>query len=177
MRGAMILADGFETAEALATADVLRRAGIKLDLVGINTTMPESDQGIRVQADRRFSPGLWKEYDFLVIPGGSAWKKLSVTESVLQEIREFHKSGKLVAAICGGPVVLAKAGILEDREAVCYPGLERELPHPRDKRVLDDRNIITSQGPGTAMEFGLRIVEKLLGPQKANALKEKLLVR
>jgi 4-methyl-5(b-hydroxyethyl)-thiazole monophosphate biosynthesis len=86
----------------------------------------------------------------------------------------MNEKGKLIAAICAAPSVLAKFHVLDNKRATIYPGMEKELPYPRDERVVIDDNIITSQGPGTAMEFALAIVEKLLGREKAWELKEQL---
>ena len=79
-----------------------------------------------------------------------------------------------MAAICAAPSILSKAGILDDRRATIYPGMEKEIPRPRPDRVVVDQNVITSQGPGTAIEFGLAIAEKLAGKAKADEVRRRM---
>jgi 4-methyl-5(b-hydroxyethyl)-thiazole monophosphate biosynthesis len=89
-------------------------------------------------------------------------------------VKEMNSRGKLVAAICGASSILASAGVLDNRRATIYPGMERELPYPREDRVVVDGNVVTSQGPGTAMEFALKIVEVLAGASRADAIRKSL---
>jgi 4-methyl-5(b-hydroxyethyl)-thiazole monophosphate biosynthesis len=131
--------------------------------------------GVKVMVDKKLVDVKIDEYDGIVLPGGSLGAaNLGRSVSLIEMIKKLFVKGKLVAAICASPVILAKAGLLDNKKATIYPGMESELPYPRGERVVVDGNIITSQGPGTALEFSLRIVEKLLGLKKALELKEKL---
>lgn len=169
------LADGFEEIEALATVDVLRRAGLDVVTAGIPSTIIQGSRNIKVVADKRLEDVNFDEFDALVLPGGNpGYVNLGKSNTIMEAIKKFDSEKKLIAAICMAPTVLAKAGILEDRMATVYPGGERELPRPRDGRVVVDGNIITSQGPGTAIEFALKIVEILLGPEKSDEIKRQL---
>jgi len=171
------LADGFEEIEAFSIIDVLRRAGIEVDVVGIVGTMVTSARGIRVMVDKRLDEVRPDEYDGIVLPGGDpGYKNLARSSKLMEIIKQMNYKDKLIGAICAAPLILAKLGLLENRKATIYPGMEKELPHPREGRVVVDGNIITSQGPGTAIEFALKIVEKLLGKNKAFQLKQKLVV-
>jgi len=170
------LADGFEEIEALTVVDVLRRAGIDVDTVGVVGSSITGSHKIRVTTDKRLSDVNPDDYDGIVLPGGPAYSTLARTSQIENILKKLNSKGKLVAAICAAPSVLAKAGVLEGRRATIYPGMERELPYPRDEKVVVDGNIITSQGPGTAMEFALKIVEILLGQEKTFQLKSKLVV-
>ena len=171
------LADGFEEIEAFSVIDILRRAGIEVDVVGVIGTVIKSSHGVRVMVDKKISDVDPEEYDGIVLPGGDpGYKNLARSGMLLNIIRNLDSRGKLVAAICAAPSVLAKAGVLENKKATIYPGMEKEIPYPRGERVVVDDNIITSQGPGTAIEFALKIVEKLVGKQKALELKQKLVV-
>ena len=170
------LADGFEEIEASTIIDVLRRAGLHVDTIGVVGSQITGSHGLRVTVDKKLSD-ISDDYDAIVLPGGSpGYMNLGRSARILEILRKMNSKQKIIAAICGAPSVLAKAGVLEDKKATIYPGMENELPYPRDERVLIDRNIITSQGPGTAMEFALKLVEILAGNQMASRLKRDLLV-
>lgn len=172
------LAEGFEEIEALTVIDVLRRAGIRVDTVGVVGSLIHSSHGIRMMVDKRLNEIVPDEYDAIVLPGGSpGYINLGRSSKVIEIIKKFNSQNKLIAAICGAPSILAKEGLLDDRKATIYPGNEKLLAYPRDNPVVVDGNIITSQGPGTAMEFALKIVEKLLGNTQVQKLKKELVVR
>lgn len=178
MKLMITLADGFEETEAVAVTDVLRRAGITIDIVGIPSSSVTSKNGIRIMTDKKLNEINVNNYDGIILPGGTKGvENLSKTALLLEMIKRLDAQGKLIAAICAAPSILAKIGVLEGKKATIYPGMERELPYPREDRVVIDSNVITSQAAGTAMEFALAIVEKLKGPGKASELKEHLLVR
>ncbi len=171
------LAQGFEEIEALTIVDVLRRAGIEVDTVGIPATLIAGSHGVRVFTDKKINDVKVEEYDGIVLPGGDpGYINLGRSTSLTEMIKKLNAKGKLIAAICASPAILAKIDILFDKKATIYPGRESEIPYPRDARVVVDGNIITSQGPGTALEFALKIVEKLLGTKKVLELKQKLVV-
>jgi len=170
------LAEGFEEIEALTIIDVLRRAGIKVDTVGVVSTVITGAHRVRVMTDKKLLEIDPDEYDGIVLPGGNpGYINLGRTNKILEILKNFNSSGKLIAAICASPSVLSKAGVLEDKKATIYPGMEKEIPYPRGERVVVDGNVITSQGPGTAIEFALTIVENLVGKEKAIQLKKALI--
>ncbi len=175
-RGFVILADGFNASEAVVLAAMMRNAGIALDLIGLNTTMPESEEGTILKADARFNSGISGSYEFMIIPGGRAYGKLSNTSSVLAEIQQMNAKQKLLAAISTGPVVLARSGVLDSREAVCKSGYEKELPKPRPGRVKVDGNIITASSTGDVFEMGLAII-RWLAPRKEQKIKRDMSIR
>ena len=169
------LADGFEEIEAITIVDVLRRAGLDVVMAGLPGTMVRGSRNVKIIADAKMDDVNPDEFDALVLPGGDpGYKNLGQSQKILNMIRDFHSQGKLVCAICASPLVLAKAGILEDKKATVYPGLERDIPKPRGDRVVVDGNIITSQGPGTAIEFALKIVESLLGKDRAEMVRKQI---
>jgi 4-methyl-5(b-hydroxyethyl)-thiazole monophosphate biosynthesis len=177
MRILLPLADGFEEIEAITVIDVLRRAGIEVDTVGMMGGWVTGSHGVRVMADKKVSEIKIEDYDGIVLPGGLPGVTNLAKSSKLKEfLQELNERGKLIAAICAAPSILAKEHLLDDKRATIYPGMERELSYPRDERIVVDGNIITSQAPGTAMEFALAIVEKLLGREKSWELKEQLVV-
>ena len=172
------LAEGFEEIEATTIIDVLRRAGLKVVTAGLSGITVKGSSGVKIIADAELKNINSDEFAVIVLPGGyPGYINLAESEKVLKIIKEFNSQNKMVAAICGAPTVLAKAGILNNRNATVYPGLEKELPNPTDKKVVVDGNIITSQGPGTAIEFALKLVEILSGEDKAKEIKEQLLFK
>lgn len=170
-------ADGFEEIEAFSVMSVLRGAGIAVDMVGVVGSVITGAHGVRVMADKRLNVVKVDDYDGIVIPGGGqGCANLEKSKIIMDMIRQFNERGKLIAAICFAPRLLVKAGVLDNRKATIYPGMERELPYPRGNRVVVDGNIITSQGPGTSIEFALSIVEFLMGKKKAETLRAGLIV-
>ncbi len=169
------LAEGFEEIEAASIIDVLRRAGIEVTTAGLPGNIITGGHNIRIHADIRLIDTDIEKFDGIVLPGGSpGYENLMRSETVLRTVDNFAKSGKLVGAICGAPLVLAKLGLLKERKATIFPGLEKELGRPRDDAVVVDGNIITSKGPGTAIVFALKLVEQLAGKDKALKLKQQL---
>lgn len=174
----IFLAEGFEEVEALMTVDMLLRAGIDMQMVSITgkTTVAGSHH-IKIEADKLYeeiNPG---EADMLVLPGGMpGTRNLEAHEGLCTQLKEFYQSGKPVAAICAAPLVLGANGILEGRKATCYPGFEEELTGAvvTDMPVVSDGNVITAKGLGTAVEFSLAIIEKLISREKAEEIKEQV---
>jgi len=171
------LANGFEEIEALTIVDVLRRAGIIVETVGIVGSVIEGSHNIRIMVDKRINEIVPDEYNAIILPGGSpGYKNLERSARLIEILKDFNNKNKLIGAICASPSILAKQGLLDDKKATIYPGNERLLAYPRDKPVVVDGNIITSQGPGTSIEFALKIVEILLGQNVAQKLRQELVV-
>ncbi|MBU0530813.1 MAG: DJ-1/PfpI family protein [Nanoarchaeota archaeon] len=169
------LADGFEEIEAVTVIDVLRRANVHVDTVGIQGTLITSSRGIQMKADKKMDDVNTDKYDALVLVGGSpGYLNLGKSKRLMDTITKFNEEKKTLAAICAAPSLLAKAGILDERRATIFPGMEREIPRPRDGKVIIDEHVITSQGPGTAMEFALSLVERFKGRGEAETLRKKL---
>lgn len=162
------LAEGFEEIEATVCANILRRAGIEVVMAGIPGSLVKGARNIRIMADKKLMEVKPEEFDAIILVGGDpGYKNLGLSAKVMEAVRDFEAKGKLVAAICAAPALLSKLGLLENRVSTIYPGMEREIPRPRGHRVVHDANIITSQAPGTAVEFSLMIVENLVGEHKA----------
>lgn len=172
------LAEGFEEIEAMTVVDVLRRAGVKVTTAGIPGTIVEGSRNVKVLADAKLESISEGDYDALVLVGGSpGYTNLSKSGKVMKLIGNYHRDRKLVAAICGAPTVLAEAGILTNVRATVYPGLEKYIPKPRNEKVIAEGNVITSQGPGTSIDFALKIVEHLAGKETMRNVKEQLVFR
>ncbi|MBD5265954.1 MAG: DJ-1/PfpI family protein [Duncaniella sp.] len=170
----VFLADGFEEIEALATVDLLRRAGIHVETVSINPTLAvRGAHDIEVAADIMLAdcPEGARMY---IVPGGMPGaKNLADNPKVCQILTAQHEAGGKIAAICAAPaVVLAPLGIINEYEATCYPGFEEGVTaggaHHKNQRVVVDRNIITANGPSSAVPFALTIIEALKGQDAAD---------
>ncbi len=172
------LAEGFEEIEALATADVLRRADLEVVLAGIPGTIVKGRSGIKIVADTKIEDVNHKDFDCIVLPGGNpGYVNLERSKKVFDIINDFNDQEKLIAAICAAPSILGKMGILDNRRATIYPGMEKDIPRPRSGKVVVDDHVITSEGPGTALDFALEIIKNLLGKGKANEVKKEIVYR
>ena len=180
-RAVMLFAEGFETGEALVPVDILRRGGVEVTMASIDEkTTVTSAQGISVEMDAVFSELDVLAYDVVILPGGMpGTTHLGESELVREAILSMNQEKKIVAAICAAPGVLGKHGLLQGKNACCYPGLEKNLVGARTTTdaVTVDGNIITSRGLGTAMDCGLTILGALEGDQKADQIRESVVYR
>lgn len=176
----VILAEGFEEVEAITVIDYLRRTGVDAEIIstekGLNV---EGAHGIEIVADKLIDQVKdLSGYRGVVIPGGRPGAMaLRENGRVIQIIQELYSSEKLVAAICAGPIVLYRAGVLKNKEVTCYPGFDKEMMDVfvKEELVVKDGNIITSRGPATAVYFALMLVEYLQGEDKMLELKRAIL--
>ncbi|HJW97425.1 MAG TPA: DJ-1 family glyoxalase III [archaeon] len=168
----MPLAEGFEEIEATTTIDILRRAGINVTTAGLPGSIVRGSRGVRIITDIKMDDVNFDRFDGMILVGGDpGWRNLSMSKRIMDAVQKYNGSKKTLAAICAAPCILAKAGILADRRATVYPGMEREIPRPRSDKVIADGHIITSQAPGTAVDFALKIVEMAVGKEKAAKVK------
>lgn len=166
-----LLFDGVEEIEAIAPVDLLRRAEIEVVIASVSDQrLIEGRNGIRIQAEKTWSEIAPENFDLLFIPGGPGVLALLENEPVLETIRQFDNDGVWIAAICAAPKVLAAAGVLENRQATSHMSVRSDLPNPSDKRIVISDRIITSQGAGTAIEFGLALVETLTNAETAQTI-------
>jgi 4-methyl-5(b-hydroxyethyl)-thiazole monophosphate biosynthesis len=174
------LAEGFEEIEFSTIVDILRRAGADVITVGLKEGAIEGRSGIKMIPDFSIDKINPDEFDIVVLPGGSpGFINLGNDERVINLVRELYRKDKYVTAICGAPSVLSKAGVLKKRKATIYPGCKEMLGDAKylDERIVIDRKIITSQGPGTAMEFSMKLVEVLFGREKMEEVNGEVLAR
>ena len=175
----IVLADGFEEIEAIAVFDVLKRAGVLVTLAGLQKETVQSARGIKLTANILFKSA-GDDFDALVLPGGGEGaKNLSRSDKLANCIKKMNEEGKIIAAICASPVVvLSPTGILSGKKVTCYPSHKNELPKTvtfLNEEVVVDSNIITSQGPGTATLFGLKLAELLVGEEVTLITKKAML--
>lgn len=160
-----VFGHGFEELELIAPADLLRRAGAKVHLVSTEaTTLVTSRGGFCLQADRLFADLDPSTLDLLVLPGGPGVLALRRNEKLCALLQSYAALRKPLAAICAAPLLLHDAGLLEGKQFTCHFSCWAELPQAdQTQRVVIDHHIITSQGAGTSIDFGLALVEKLYG--------------
>lgn len=163
----LLLGEGFEEVEAVAACDVLRRARLQVELVGIGGTLISGAHGISVAADLPVEEMKLEEMDMIVLPGGlGGVESIEKSDAAMAAVEFALKNDRYVAAICAAPTILGKRGWLDGRNAVCYPGCEsamgKAVVHP-DKEAVVDGKIITGRAPGAAIEFGLTLTGLLPG--------------
>jgi 4-methyl-5(b-hydroxyethyl)-thiazole monophosphate biosynthesis len=162
------LAQGCEELEAITITDLLIRAGIDVVTAGLDNHPVKASRGMTLVPDTNLDSALQQDYDMIVLPGGlPGADHLNDDERIQQCIKDMANSGRYVAAICAAPKVLARAGLLAGKHATAYPGTLEKLGLTETTLVNDavvcDGNIITSRGPGTAMDFALMLILKLVG--------------
>lgn len=173
MRGMILLADEFEDLEAIGTIDLVKRADILLDTVSMNdTTSVHSKYGLHLNADYLVNEISLDNYDFLIIPGGSAVVKTHLQSKITEDIIwHFEKKHQLIACICAAPSILGKLGLLGKAEFTCFPGFERYVKdgiYQENKRVVVSKNHITSKSAGTVTQFAHAIIKYLKNEKVAN---------
>lgn len=179
---ALFLANGCEEIEALTVSDILYRAGIPCTSVSItDDTKVVSSHKITIIADTTIDQLNWEEYTMLVLPGGvPGTPNLEACEVLMEHVQEFAADeNRYVAAICAAPSILAHLGLLDGRQATCNPCVTDELAAggavTMEQAVVRDGNLITSRAFGTAIPFGLTILEVLTSQENAMQMSEKIL--
>ncbi|MDQ1351218.1 MAG: protein deglycase [Acidobacteriota bacterium] len=178
------IADGAEEIEAVAIIDVLRRAGAEVTVASVmkDQLQVTASRGVKLVADQPINKCMDIPFDLIALPGGiPGAQHLHDSKELTQLLERQNQGGKLYAAICAAPaVVLFPHGLLSHRRATCHPGrvktFENTDTEAVNARVVVDGNCITSQGPGTAIEFSLKLVELLFGPEKAKEVADPMVV-
>ena len=162
------MGEGFEECEALVPADLLRRAGAKVQLVAVEEDLAVTGaHGITVLADISLQEASVEDMQMLILPGGMGGvESIRMNLFAVALITDAWEKGAYLGAICAAPTLLANVGILDRRRAVCYPGMEDAMGSAvvqTGADVVEDGHIITAQAAGSAFEFGFKLVEKLCG--------------
>jgi 4-methyl-5(b-hydroxyethyl)-thiazole monophosphate biosynthesis len=175
----IFLTTGFEDIEAIATIDILRRAELNVKSVSLtDSKQVMTSHQVLVTADLMFDQVDFSEAELLILPGETV--KFNEHENMKKELLAFANKGEKVAAICASPMVLGGLGLLDGKNATCYPGFEQYLKGATlqtDKAVVVDGNITTGRGPGLTIDFALNLVEQLAGKEKRDAVAAGLLVK
>lgn len=164
------LAAGCEELEAVTIIDVLRRAGIEVVSAGLAPGIVKASRGTLLMPDATLDAALLNEYDMVVLPGGMPGAQhLKDDPRIITLIQKMAETGRYIAAICAAPTVLAQAGVLSGKTVTAYPGFLEKMNLTdvslSAEAVVRDGLVITSRGPGTAMDFALSLAEILAGPE------------
>ena len=169
MKSVLVLfAEGSEELEAVTIVNILRRAGVAVTLAGLHKGPLSGARNIAILPDASIEEVLHRDFDMVVLPGGQpGTDHLKTDPRVMALLKRMAQAGKLIGAICAAPTVLSEAGLLSGRQATCYPGYLKDDPtvNLKSSAVVEDGQIITSRGPGTAMDFALHLAERLVGPE------------
>ena len=173
------LAQGCEELEAITITDLLVRAGITVTTAGLDKQPVTASRGITIIPDTSIDAVLDKTYDLIVLPGGlPGADHLRDDENIQKLLKNHADKGKYIGAICAAPKAMAAAGLLEGKKATAYPGILEALGNEqidvKDTAIEIDGNIVTSRGPGTAMDFALTLIELLEGPAKRDEVNRQL---
>ncbi len=171
---AIFFAEGYEEIEALTVVDLCRRANIQIDMVSVTDSLQVTGaHGIAVTMDKMIFEVDFSSLDMIVLPGGMpGTRNLEQVPLLMEQVKAFAETGKYIAAICAAPSVFGHLGLLSGKNACCYPGFEEELTgaNVSFNRCESDGNIITSRGMGCAIDFSLKIIEKLKGEDVASQI-------
>uniref|UniRef100_A0A6P7HAP0 Protein dj-1beta n=1 Tax=Diabrotica virgifera virgifera TaxID=50390 RepID=A0A6P7HAP0_DIAVI len=181
----IFLASGAEEMEFVISADVLVRGGVDVTIASLtDNQLVKCSRGVQIHSDIAIKDASSKgPFDVIVLPGGlGGTKAMSESKEVGELLKEQESSGRLIAAICAAPLALKAHGIAKGKNLTSYPSVKKDLldgsegyQYKEDKVVVDDK-LITSRGPGTAFDFGLALVEKLVGKEKAKEVANGMLV-
>lgn len=178
MKIAILLADGFEEIEALTPVDLLKRANVEIDMIGIDKPVICGAHGIKITADIVSYDADYTAYDAVILPGGMPGTlnldKADFTNKILDSV--ISKGGR-IAAICAAPLILGRRGLLKGKEAICYPGFENELIGAAisEKSVVTDGLITTAKGMGVALEFAKELVSLICGEKTMQELSKAIM--
>ncbi|MEW8145305.1 MAG: DJ-1 family glyoxalase III [Candidatus Thiodiazotropha endolucinida] len=173
------LAEGCEELEAITITDLLTRAGIEVVTAGLKTGPVKASRGITLMPDTTLDAVMDQAFDMMVLPGGlPGADNLDADPRIHEMLKRLNQQGKFTAAICAAPKVLAGAGLLQGRRATSYPGVLDNMDLPQVdvqlERVISDDRVITSRGPGTAMDFALELIEQLSGRETRDQVEQGL---
>ncbi|MDH5601406.1 MAG: DJ-1/PfpI family protein [Gammaproteobacteria bacterium] len=173
------LAQGCEELEAVTITDLLTRAGIKVMTAGLDNEIVIASRGMKLVPDYLLDDILATDFDMIVLPGGlPGADHLNQDPRIQNLVKKLATENKYTAAICAAPRVLATAGILDGKQATSFPGALDQFPVNnlvyQERAVVVDGKVITSRGPGTAMEFALTLIELLCGKEKRDEVEAPL---
>ena len=173
MKTMILVTNGLEECEALVTYDLLFRAGIETELVGLDSEIVSS-HNVTFKPHKFIDDIDPNEYDCLVLPGGMPGTiNLENDQRVQNLIDIFVRDDKYIAAICAAPSILIHKGLLQNNKFICFPGFENGLI-PENKKATQDKKFITGKGLGAAFEFSYLIISNLISESKAKEVLDKI---
>ncbi|MDZ8119425.1 DJ-1 family glyoxalase III [Pontiella agarivorans] len=174
------IANGSEEMEAVIIIDTLRRAEFEVTVAGLTAGTIEASRGVKLVPDTTWELVDPADFDVLLLPGGFGGTEAFMAHAgVQQALKDFDAAGKWFGCICAAALALNEAGVLEGKRFTCYPGVEQKLPpnvQPERDPVVVDGHLITSQGPGTAFEFALKVIAECGSPNLADEVRAGLLL-
>ena len=177
----MLLGTGFEETEAIAPLDLLRRAGLEIQTVGINGKVVYGSHKIGVEADIEIGQMDLSAMEMIILPGGlGGVASIRASKEAMEAIQFAYENGKYTAAICAGPTVLADLGISDGKNATCYPGCEDGMGKAvmaENQAAVIDGKVITGTSAGCAVAFGLALIEVLKGREEADRIAKQIVIR
>ena len=177
----MLLGTGFEETEAIAPLDLMRRAGIPVQTVGLSGKVIYGGHGIGMEADITIDALDLSQMEMIVLPGGlGGVASIRASKEAMDAIRWAYENQKYTAAICAGPTILADLGITDGKCAVCYPGCEAEMGSAQMQPAaacVRDGNVITGTSAGCAIAFALALIEALKGEAEAQRVARQIVIR
>ncbi len=179
MKALVPIANGSEEMEAVIIIDTLRRAEWDVTMAGLDETVTAS-RGVKIIPDTLFDQVNPADFDIILLPGWFGGTEAFIQHAgVQQALRDFNEKGKWIGAICAAALALNEAGILDGKKFTCYPGVEQKLPadiQPENEVVVVDDHLITSQGPGTAFEFALKVIAECDSPNASASVRAGMLL-
>ncbi len=176
----LILAPGYEELEAVTVVDILRRAGIDVIIAGLEQGPVPSARDVKIVPDALLDDIVEESFDLIVLPGGiDSTQRLAKDKKVEKLLKKQLEQGKGIGAICAAPTVLDKSGLASGKKLTCHPICQKDITQASlsNDKVVQDGAIITSQAPGTAMEFAFKLVEFLEGPEKVAEVNKGVLAK
>jgi len=177
----MLLGTGFEETEAIAPLDLLRRAGVSVQTVGLNGKIVYGSHGIGIETDIEIGQLDLTDVEMVVIPGGlGGVASIRACRQAMDALKFAADNDKFVGAICAGPTVLADLGITDGKNATCYPGCESGMGSAimiENAAAVRDGRVITGTSAGTAISFGLALIEALKGSETAKTIANQIVIR
>lgn len=176
----MLLGTGFEETEAVAPLDLLRRAGVEVKTVGLNGKVIYGSHKIGIETDVALQNLDPSDLEMIILPGGlGGVASISACPQALELVKAAWAQGKFVAAICAAPTILASLGLLDGKNATCYPGCEDKMAGANlvKAAAVTDGTLITGTSAGCAIPFGLALIEALKGAEAARAIEAQIVIR
>ena len=176
----MLLGTGFEETEAIAPLDLLRRAGLEVQTVGLNSKVIYGSHGIGVEADIEIHQMDLTNMEMIILPGGlGGVASIRACRQAMDAVGFAYENGKYTAAICAGPTVLADLGITNEKNATCYPGCENQMgtANMMEAAAVTDGKLITGTSAGCAVPFGLALIAALKGDAEAERIAKQIVIR
>ena len=177
----MLLGTGFEETEAIAPLDLLRRAGVQVQTVGVNGKIVYGGHQIGVEADILLEEMDLSQLEMIILPGGlGGVASARASQKAMDALKYAWENDKFVAAICAGPTVLADLGITDGRNATCYPGCEEGMGKANMQEnvaCVRDGKLITGTSAGCAVKFGFQLISALKGDEAASAIAQQIVIR